>query len=85
MADSYVIDRRRDLADRLGGPDRLSWRRPLFGLLFVGCVQSALGLGWIDQSTWLSALMVLIPVLIAGEAVPAAITAARRGTLEPLP
>lgn len=61
----------------LGGRDRLSWRRPFFGLLFFCTATWLLVQSHLTAEQWLTFCIPLSAFIVAGEAVPAAMRGQR--------
>jgi hypothetical protein len=61
----------------LAGPDRLSWRRPVFVLAILACSVGLALHGTLTGAQWVELAQVLVVAGIAGEAVPAAMKVQR--------
>lgn len=66
------------LIQQLAGPRRLSWRRPFFGVLFLGTATTLCVLGYLDGEQWTEFSVWLGVFVFAGEAVPATVHKAPR-------
>lgn len=69
----------------LAGPDRISWRRPFFGLLFFCTATWLLVMGHLTAEQWLTFTIPLAAFVVAGEAVPAAMRSQRPAPARPSP
>lgn len=71
------------LLSYLAGPDRLSWRRPFFGLVFFITATWLLVSSHLSAEQWLTFCIPLSAFIVAGEAVPAAMRGQRPAPARP--
>lgn len=71
------------LLQTLGGPGRVSWRRPAYVLAILGSADALCYLGHLTGGEWVAVAMALVTTGVAGEVAPKMLR--RRPAVEPSP